>query len=92
MVRRAGDDEVGILWLSQFNGIDQQGQWILEDVNRDGIFDAWEDQINAGSGLPDLVLNWSNKVQLGAFDMSALFTGAFGHRLMNVTRKRAGLP
>ncbi len=78
---------IGDLFLLKAQGISSDGQWIFEDIDRNGLRDDVRDKTIVGNGLPDWTLGWGNTFHLGNFQMDLFFRGAFGHDVFNVTRK-----
>ncbi len=57
------------------------------DVNGDGVLDA-NDRTMIGSPTPDFTLGINGYVEYKGFDISFLFTGAFGQEMFNGTQRR----
>ena len=91
-VSLAAGEEIGAFWLLKHLGIDNDGRWIFADVDRDGKVDDWLDVHNAGNGLPNWTLGWSNRVSVNNFDIRVFFRGAFGHQLFNSVQKLGEAP
>ena len=69
--------------------IDENGVWIV--LNKDGerisIEDVDEDDRHVlGNGIPKHYVGWNNTAQIGNFDLSANFRGAFGFQILNFQR------
>lgn len=87
-------EEIGQIWGPVFEGVDETGQPIFQDVNGDGTLrtdqgSALADDVDfavLGNGIPDLELGWSNQVSIGDWSINAFFRGAFGHSLVNTFR------
>lgn len=82
---------VGEIWALDFQNIDAAGEFVYTDLNNNGFTDQG-DFINAGNGLPNLTLGWTNRLQWGKLGIQAFFQGAFGHQNFNITRKLAENP
>jgi len=76
---------LGQFWGLKFEGIGDDGQFIFEDVNGDGAFDAADEQV-IGQGLPDFSLGFQNQFNFGNIDFSFFLRGDFGHELANMWR------
>ena len=77
---------IGDLLLLKAQGISPTGEWIFEDIDRNGVLDELRDKTVVGNGLPNWTLGWSNTFHFGNFQMDLFFRGAFGHDVFNVTR------
>ena len=76
---------LGQFWGFRFEGIGDDGQFIFEDVNGDGVLDAADEQV-IGQGLPDFSLGFQNQFKFGQIDFSFFLRGDFGHELANMWR------
>jgi len=76
---------IGDLFFLEFQSISADGQWVFEDINKNGVQDT-RDKIIAGNGLPNWIVGWNNALRLGNFKLNLFFRGVFGHEVFNVTR------
>ncbi|RMD68227.1 MAG: SusC/RagA family TonB-linked outer membrane protein [Bacteroidetes bacterium] len=90
MVRVKEGEELGQIWGPVYEGVDDSGNWIFQDVDGDGTVEVegFEDDDNTviGNGLPDFELGWNNTFTFGNWDLNFFFRGAFGHSLVNMFR------
>lgn len=85
----------GTIYAPLYSGdVDVNGAPIFVDVNGDGAFNSTgssfrpeDDFIISGSGVPDIELGWSTRLQYRRWEVSAFFRGAFGHVLVNRARQ-----
>ncbi len=94
MLRVAVGEKLGQFWGTVFTGVVNNGFPVFKDLNNDGnlITDMGSalsennDFTELGSAVPDLELGWSHNIRYKRFTFELLFTGAFGHSLVNVYR------
>ncbi|MDX2284964.1 MAG: SusC/RagA family TonB-linked outer membrane protein [Bacteroidia bacterium] len=91
-IRVAAGEEIGQIWGPRFIEIGDDGNFVLEDLDGDGIVldanglpDADDKQI-IGWGLPDFSLGFNNSLTFGDFDLNFFLRGDFGHDLANMYR------
>jgi len=73
-------------FLPVFEGFDDQGQPIYEDVNGDGTGDPFSDQKFVGeNALPDVTAGLNLTARYKNFDISTYFNGQFGFSVYNLT-------
>lgn len=80
---------IGDFYVLKTVGLDDDGKWLVEDRNGDiiPIQDATvEDRKFYGNGIPDFNLGWNNAIQYKNIDFSFSFRGAFGHKILNMSR------
>jgi len=82
---------VGEFYAWKVLGVDENGKWIIENVNGDvdeqgnPIIDENDRQV-VGNGIPKLFAALSSELTVGNFDVSVLLRGAFGHKVLNFLR------
>lgn len=87
-------EEIGQIYAPIFDGVDDGGNPIFQDLNGNGIIegnpgDALSDDNDfavVGNGIPDLELGWTNTISFGDWTVNAFFRGAFGHSMVNSFR------
>lgn len=57
------------------------------DVNKDGVIDD-DDRTMIGNPTPDWTLGFNANIEYFNFDLSFLFSGAFGHEIFNGTQRQ----
>lgn len=80
---------IGDFYVLKTVGLDQDGKWLVEDRNGEviPIQDATiEDRQYDGNGIPKFNLGWNNAFQYKNIDFSFSFRGAFGHKILNMSR------
>jgi TonB-dependent starch-binding outer membrane protein SusC len=78
-------EDIGILWGLKYKGVDEDGKYLFDDINSDGVIDN-KDETIIGNGLPDFEFGWSNTVRYKNFDFNFLLRGSIGHDLINSYR------
>lgn len=86
MIRLREGQPVGQIWGLKYKGLDENGKWVYEDVNGDGVYDQFEDGQVLGQGLPKFTLNWNTSAMYRNFDFNFLVRSAFGHSIVNQYR------
>lgn len=79
---------VGTFFIPKFKGFDENGNYILEDLNGDGKIDTSTeggDRYIAGQALPKWTGSLNLTFQYKNWDLTAQFNGAFGHKIYNGT-------
>lgn len=61
------------------------GDYIFEDVNKDGVIDANDSQF-IGNPEPKFTWGFGNTLSWKGIDLTLFFTGAYGNKLLNMTR------
>lgn len=80
-------EELGQLWGPIQEDVNTDGTPKFKDLNGDNTYcDCDEDKTVIGQGLPDFTMGWVNTVNVGNFDITVFFRGAFGHDLVNSYR------
>ena len=86
LVRIENGKPIGQLIGFRFRGIDENGQAIFEDVNKDGHIDN-NDVTVVGNGLPKSMIGFNNSIRYKNWDLNIFFRGVFGHDLINSYRE-----
>ncbi|MEM9887469.1 MAG: SusC/RagA family TonB-linked outer membrane protein [Bacteroidota bacterium] len=86
LVFLAEGEPIGQIFGLKFEGIDDDGRWIFEDTDGDGVRNEDEDRQILGNGLPDLQMGWNNSFTFGRLDVNFFFRGVFGHDMVNTFR------
>ena len=74
---------VGQFYMLKCNGIDADGKYIIEDVDKDGkITDA--DRTYVGNPQPSFIFGWQNSFAYKQFDFSVFFRGTMGNDVLNI--------
>lgn len=68
-----------------FLGIDENGNSIFKDKNKDG-FITDEDREVVGNAYPKFQLSWNNSLRYKNFDLTVFFRGVFGNHVLNMHR------
>ncbi len=69
----------------QYEGVDENGQYIIKDINGDGQIDV-NDYTVIGNGQPKGEIGLTNSFSFGNFDASFFLRGVYGHDLVNLNR------
>lgn len=85
ITRAVEGEPIGLLWGWVYTGIDANGKYVLQDLNKDSKIDAL-DQTKIGNGLPDFDLGWANTFKYKNWDLNFFLRGTFGHDLINTYR------
>ena len=86
LVRIENGKPIGQLIAYKFTGIDENGQNIFEDVNKDGRIDYYDVTV-VGNGLPKSLIGINNSISYKNWDLNLFFRGVFGHDLINSYRE-----
>ena len=73
---------VGQFFMLKCNGIDENGKFIMEDVNGDGQISD-DDRTYVGSAQPDLTYGWNNTFSWKNWDASFFIRGTIGNKVLN---------
>lgn len=76
---------IGNFWGPKFLGIDENGQNVFEDVNKDGLINEEDNQV-IGNAYPDVILGFSNMFSYKQWDLSFLLRGSIGNDVLNMPR------
>ncbi|TDB59849.1 SusC/RagA family TonB-linked outer membrane protein [Arundinibacter roseus] len=78
---------VGALWGARVLEIDDQGKYVLEDINGDGVIDEnASDRTFIGNPLPKVTASMTNNFTYKNFNLSFLLNGNFGNKIYNAER------
>jgi TonB-dependent starch-binding outer membrane protein SusC len=91
IVRVEEGKPAGQLLAMVFKGIDQDGNPVLEDSNKNGMID-YGDLVVAGNGIPKFFLGFGNSVTYKGWDLNIFFRGVFGHDLIYSLNASNGSP
>ncbi|MDB9150886.1 SusC/RagA family TonB-linked outer membrane protein [Parabacteroides distasonis] len=80
---------VGQFFMLKCNGIDENGKFIMEDVNGDGQISD-DDRTYVGDAQPDLTFGWNNTFTWKNWDASFFLRGSIGGKLLNNPRAAYG--
>lgn len=73
---------VGQFFMLKCNGLDENGKFIIEDVNDDGQITD-DDRTYVGSAQPDLTFGWNNTFSWKNWDASFFIRGTIGNKVLN---------
>ena len=78
---------VGVFYLPHCTGIDENGQYIIEDLDDNGTIDTGDsgDRKVCEQAIPKYFLGWDMGFKYKNWDLSMQFNGAFGHKIYNAT-------
>lgn len=78
---------IGVFYLPHCTGIDEKGQYILEDLDGNGSIDTGDsgDRQVCGQSIPKFYLGWDLNFKYKNWDLTMQFNGAFGHKIYNAT-------
>ncbi len=78
---------VGALWGAKVTGIDDKGQYVIEDINGDGKIDEnATDRTFIGNPLPKVTASLTNNFTYGNFNLSFLLNSNWGNKIFNAER------
>lgn len=73
---------VGQFFMLKCNGIDENGKFIIEDINGDGQITD-DDRTYCGDAQPDLTYGWNNTFTWKNWDASFFIRGTIGNKVLN---------
>ncbi len=73
----------GAATFATFNGEKRPGQWLYEDLNKDGIINLADRQI-IGNPNPDFIFGFTNDFKYKNFGLSIFIQGVSGNDVMNL--------
>lgn len=73
---------VGQFFMLKCNGIDENGKFIIEDINKDGQITD-DDRTYCGDAQPDLTYGWNNTFSWKNWDASFFIRGTIGNKVLN---------
>lgn len=78
--------EVGTFYGWLCKGIDENGQYIYDDMidGKEGLSD--EDRTYIGSAQPKFTYGWSNNITWNRWDLNFFFRGVYGNDLLNFSK------
>lgn len=78
---------IGVFYLPHCIGVDENGQYILEDIDESGSIDTGDsgDRRVCGQAIPKYYLGWDFNFKYKNWDLTMQFNGAFGHKIYNGT-------
>jgi iron complex outermembrane receptor protein len=77
--------EVGTFYNLKGNGIDQDGKFIIEDINPDGVINN-SDYTYIGHALPRLTYGIQSTLSYKKFDLTVFLRGLYGNNVLNSPR------
>ena len=80
---------VGQFFMLNCLGIDENGKYIMEDVNGDGQISD-DDRTYCGSAQPKLTFGWNNTFSWKRWDASIFIRGNLGQKVLNNPRAAYG--
>ena len=80
---------VGQFFMLNCLGIDENGKYIMEDVNGDGQISD-DDRTYCGSAQPKLTFGWNNTFSWKRWDASVFIRGNLGQKVLNNPRAAYG--
>lgn len=78
---------VGVFYLPHCTGINENGQYIIEDLDKNGTIDTGDsgDRKVSGQAIPKAYMSCDFTLRYKNWDLTAQFNGAFGHKIYNGT-------
>jgi iron complex outermembrane receptor protein len=76
---------VGTFYGYNCLGIDANGKYIFQDINKDGKIDD-KDQTYLGSAQPKLTYGINNTFNFKQWDLTVFFVGVYGNKVLNYSR------
>lgn len=73
---------VGQFFMLKCNGLDENGKYIIEDINKDGQITD-DDRTYVGDAQPDLTYGWNNSFSWKNWDASFFIRGTIGNKVLN---------
>ncbi|MDR1407923.1 MAG: TonB-dependent receptor [Tannerella sp.] len=73
---------VGQFFMLKVNGLDENGKFIIEDINGDGQYTD-DDRTYVGSAQPKLTFGWNNTFGYKNWDASFFIRGTIGNKVLN---------
>lgn len=75
---------IGQFYGYRSEGISNNGQWIIQDLNGDDRVSELNDRTYIGNAQADLTFGWDNHLRWKNLSLNMFWRGAVGHDLMNV--------
>lgn len=82
---------IGQIFGPVYDGLDENGNIQIKDLNKDGVRDKDDVQV-IGNALPDFQFGFNNSFRYKNFDFNFFIRGVFGHDLLNISNTRYGVP
>jgi iron complex outermembrane receptor protein len=76
---------VGQFFMLKCDGIDSNGKYIIEDINKDGQITD-DDRTYCGSAQPKLTYGWNNTFSYKKWDASFFIRGTIGNKVLDNPR------
>jgi TonB-linked SusC/RagA family outer membrane protein len=78
---------IGVFYLPHCTGIDEKGQYIIEDLDGNKVIDTGDsgDRQVCGQSIPKWYMGWNFGFNYKNWDLTMQFNGAFGHKIYNAT-------
>ena len=86
--------KVGQFYGYKYAGYDEDHNMLVYNKNGEKVPASSadpSDKVNIGNGAPKHFLTWNNTVRWKGFDLSAMFSGAFGFKIFNMRKYGMGL-
>ncbi len=77
--------EVGTFYGWRSLGLDANGKYVFEDINKDGNINS-DDETYIGTAMPEFTYGILNTVSYKAFDLTVFFRGVYGNDVLNNPR------
>lgn len=77
--------EVGTFYGWKSLGLDENGKYVFEDQNKDGVINA-DDETYIGQAMPRFTYGILNTVSYRSFDLTVFFRGVYGNDVLNNPR------
>jgi iron complex outermembrane receptor protein len=85
LIRVEEGKPIGQIWGKIYEGIDEGGNWIFQDLNGDGVIND-SDETVLGNGLPDFTFGINSTINYKNWDFNFFLRGAMGHDMVNTFR------
>lgn len=77
--------EVGTFYGWRTLGLDADGKYVFDDINKDGQINA-DDETYIGTAMPEFTYGILNNVSYKAWDFTVFFRGVYGNDVLNNPR------
>ncbi len=81
-IRLEEGGEVGNFYGFKYMGLTENGKWIFDDVDKNGIYNDADKQV-IGNGVPDYVAGLTSNLTYKRFELTLGLRGAFGFEVLN---------
>lgn len=68
-----------------FDGVDENGNSVYQDLNNDGVIDQANDRTIIGNPYPDLIYGFNLNLVYKNFDLSTNISGTYGNDVVNAS-------